>query len=601
MTDTTSLPALSAVDWNRLSPHPRLFANAARIDALKEAKDPVSLQLKSLLQKDAEKKRAAGALTYPATGFLMDPVRKVQGRILTLALQYRLTGDKRCGERARKELLQLADLPEWRPGHFLDVGEAALAAGVGLDWLYDELTPAERDRVASAIVRNALLPSLDVPEGTNSWVNGDFNWNQVCHAGLVASALAVAEREPALARRVVERAVENLPKAGAVYAPDGSYPEGPSYWSYGTTFHVILVEALRSAFGTSCGLEKMPGFLKTTDFMAQMVGPTGNDFDFSDYHHRAPSEPVLLWFARETGSSEAAREELTNLARRQAQPDLPLSRHLALELLWWDPTLPPLSPTPPLPLHWTATGHLPVAVLRSAWNDPNATYLAIKGGTPNQSHGHMDVGSFVLEADGVRWALDLGTESYNLMRAAKLDLWSYAQNSTRWTTFRVGPEGHNLLRFDGAAQNIEGRGEIRTLPEAGGASGNIVDLTTLYAGQVTKAERTVRLFPDRSVTITDSWTAGPKAVSATVQWLTRAGVTRTAHGVRLSQAGRSLDLAITASAPLTVAIEDVSQPRQPQDSANPGLQRIVIRVETGSGRTGEIALRAIPEGVSRGN
>jgi hypothetical protein len=96
--------------------------------------------------------------------------------------------------------------------------------------------------------------------------------------------------------------------------PRRFYAEGPSYWAYGTTFHVILVEALRSAFGTSCGLEQMPGFRKTTDFMAQIVGPTGQDYNFSDYHPRVDSEPVLLWFARELGRRDPAREELKNLA-----------------------------------------------------------------------------------------------------------------------------------------------------------------------------------------------------------------------------------------------------------------------------------------------
>jgi hypothetical protein len=57
-------------------------------------------------------------------------------------------------------------------------------------------------------------------------VDGDFNWNQVCHSGLVVGALAIAEREPELARRIVDRAVRYVPKAGAVYAPDGSTPKG---------------------------------------------------------------------------------------------------------------------------------------------------------------------------------------------------------------------------------------------------------------------------------------------------------------------------------------------------------------------------------------
>jgi hypothetical protein len=593
--------------WRRLPDHPRLFADAARVRSVNGQKDPVTRQIVALLREDAERKLAARDLSYPATGFLFGAVRNVQGRILTLALTYRLTGERRYFERARHELLRLADLPEWRPSHFLDVGEAALAAGVGLDWLYADLTPPERDRVVGSIVRNALLPSLDVPEGKGGWVDGELNWNQVCHGGLTVGALAVAEREPELARRIVARALKNLPYAAAVYAPDGTYPEGPSYWSYGTTFHVMLIEALRSCFGTSYGLEGAPGFLKTADFLAQMVGPTGRDYDFSDYHRREPSEPVLLWFARERLRRGAAREELDNLARLAADPPKAvsgghLSRHLALGLLWWEPRLLRASPGAevPLPLCWVAGGRLPMAVLRSAWDDPDAVYLALKGGTPNQSHGHMDVGSFILEADGVRWALDLGTESYDRMRAAKLDLWSYAQDSSRWTTFRVGPEGHNILRFDGGRQNVAGRAEVRPLPpEKGTGGGAVVDLTPLYRGQVERVRRSVRLNTDRSVEIEDEWTAGGHPVEASWQWLTRAGVTRTPEGgLMLREAGRTLRLIPRGSESLRVEVEDVSRPRGPQDSPNPGLSRIVIRLRTDARTTTKLSMRAIPGGVA---
>jgi len=74
-----------------------------------------------------------------------------------------------------------------------------------------------------------------------------------------------------------------------------------------------------------------------------------------------------------------------------------------------------------------------------------------------------------------RRALDLGTESYDKMRAAKLDLWNYAQTSSRRNTFRVGPEGHNILRFNGEQQQIDGKAEITLLPTPPGSSGNVVD------------------------------------------------------------------------------------------------------------------------------
>ena len=55
-----------------------------------------------------------------------------------------------------------------------------------------------------------------------------------------------------------------------------------------------------------------------------------------------------------------------------------------------------------------------VAFLRSAWGDPNAIFVGFKGGDNKANHSHLDLGSFVLDALGVRWALDLGSDDYNL-------------------------------------------------------------------------------------------------------------------------------------------------------------------------------------------
>ena len=54
------------------------------------------------------------------------------------------------------------------------------------------------------------------------------------------------------------------------------------------------------------------------------------------------------------------------------------------------------------------------AVFR-AWTDPEALYLAFKGGNNQANHGHMDIGSFVLDAGGkgggVRCSMRLKVDS----------------------------------------------------------------------------------------------------------------------------------------------------------------------------------------------
>ncbi len=241
-------------------------------------------------------------------------------------------------------------------------------------------------------------------------------------------------------------------------------------------------------------------------------------------------------------------------------------------------------------MHWTAGGELPIAVMRSAWNDPWATWVAVKGGTPNGSHAHMDIGSFVLEAGGVRWAVDPGTERYDLMRAAGIDMWNYTQESTRWTTFRVGPDGHNILRINGAMQQVDGKATIHSFALDNGDVGDNVDLSSVYRGQVERMNRQVTLHPDRSATITDEWLCGPHPVEVSWQWLTQATVSSMESGLLLQQQEQTLTLTVSGKADTAVSIEDVSSPVSAQDSPNPGLTRIVIRQTTNPQSAGKLVV-----------
>jgi len=99
-------------------------------------------------------------------------------------------------------------------------------------------------------------------------------------------------------------------------------------------------------------------------------------------------------------------------------------------------------------------------MFRSSWTDPNATYLAIKGGSPGVSHGHMDVGSFIIDAAGWRWAVDLGPESYNKIESRGMDLWDRSPGAERWTIFRYNNFSHNTLVVNGQPQHVTAEAPI---------------------------------------------------------------------------------------------------------------------------------------------
>ena len=115
------------------------------------------------------------------------------------------------------------------------------------------------------------------------------------------------------------------------------------------------------------------------------------------------------------------------------------------------------------PLDWFANdskSKVHVAFMRSAWSDKHALFASLKAGELQVSHGHLDSGSFIIEANGVRWANDLGSEKEIYDRN---DSWSTKQDSFRWKFFRANNWGHNTLTIDGKIQQAAGKSQTGDL------------------------------------------------------------------------------------------------------------------------------------------
>jgi hypothetical protein len=91
---------------------------------------------------------------------LLDKSRTCLKRVVHLAFAYRMTGEKRYLERARKEMLTAAEFTDWNPSHFLDVAEMTAALAIGYDWLHEALDPTARASIRQALVEKGLKQSL---------------------------------------------------------------------------------------------------------------------------------------------------------------------------------------------------------------------------------------------------------------------------------------------------------------------------------------------------------------------------------------------------------------------------------------------------------
>ena len=285
----------------RLSGHPRLLLQKGEEKTLKKMimKDVIWKDIhQSLLNEAAEIVQLPLNERIKTGRRLLSVSRENLRRIFILSYAYRMTRKGEFLKRAESEMLKAASFSDWNPSHFLDVGEMTMALAIGYDWLYPQLSAQTKKVIEDAIVEKGLKPSFD--ERYNWFVNAVHNWSQVCHAGVTYGALAVWEKEPALACTVVNRAIEKISIPMGHYAPDGAYPEGIGYWDYGTSFNVMFLSAIEKIFGTDYGLSELPGFLKTGEYILHMVTPNLKNFAYSDNGINAFFTPTMFWFYSKT-------------------------------------------------------------------------------------------------------------------------------------------------------------------------------------------------------------------------------------------------------------------------------------------------------------
>ena len=429
---------------------------------------------------------------------LLDKSREALRRIFFLSYAYRVTDNAKYLQRAEKEMLAIAMFSDWNPTHFLDVAEMTMAVSIGYDWLYNDLSQNSRTIIKEAILKKGIDPSLD--SNYNSWLKGTNNWNQVCNAGMAYGAMAIYEDYPELSAKIINRAIESIALPMGDYAPDGAYPEGYGYWGYGTSFNVMFISALERLFGKDFNLSQMPGFLKTAGYMENMTGPSGDPFNYSDAGNKGSLHPAMFWFAQKLKDLSLLWVERSRLIN--SSPESHIKNRLLPAILLWSNGIRINSITPPKTKMWVGKGKTPVALMRTSWTD-SGIFLGMKGGSPSAGHAHMDVGSFVMEADGERWAMDFGMQKYESLESKGVQLWGRTQDAQRWEVFRYNNFVHNTLTINGQLQKVKGYAPIIGASFDPQFMNATTDLTQLYKGAVNKAIRGVGIVDQKYVVVRD--------------------------------------------------------------------------------------------------
>ena len=363
--------------------------------------------------------------------------RENHDRMLACTLMYLITEEEKYAQRAYLEMYASACFVDWNPYHFLDVGEMALELGLCYDWLYHWMSPWQRKYIREAIVKNgiyAIMEDIQDKPRKRSWNwRGELadNWRMVI-TGVGVSALAVMDElegeELEYAKTAAEQTLFDIRRALSLFAPLGAYEEGCNYWGYAMEYFAFYMKSLLTAVGSDFGYVDVPGMRLTNQYMMAVNGlvSTFNYHDCGEADSNLP--PEMMFLAEYFGNYSEALPRIHSIMTEKEEASRVINDMLHYNPVFCKARTKEAPKDSCLPI-------AEIATMRSGW-DAADLYLGFHCDDPigGEGHDHMDSGTFVLDSQGERFFLDLGSDSYNIPNYRHC--------------YRVRAEGHNTVIFN---------------------------------------------------------------------------------------------------------------------------------------------------------
>jgi hypothetical protein len=307
-----------------LPPHPRLLLTPARAAAIKAT---IATNAQAAAYYRGVASQAASVLPLPPVarppngGDVLGAARNALVRTYVLGAMWRLTGNATYAVRGAEELLSFTtSWSDWQPiDNALVMGELSHAAAIGMDWLYDYLSGAQRAAIVAGLVQRGVAPFAAAyagGEAENWWVCRSSNWASVTNsgAGLASLALLGEAGAPPYLPALLANATQNAQCSAAAplawgtgggLAPDGAWWEGSMYSGYVLRYVVPFATALEGAMGDA-SLLNLPGLLDAPLFQVASMDAQYRYFNWADCVEGQETLAMLLATAERGGFAGAA-------------------------------------------------------------------------------------------------------------------------------------------------------------------------------------------------------------------------------------------------------------------------------------------------------
>ncbi len=467
---------LAAFNQNMAGVHPRVIITQKDIEEIKynyNTKDYYKNWVDTIIA-DADRYLTAEYYSFDeATGSFSSGARRgIRDRVIYLGIAYFMTGDLKYPQRAYNELVSAGNFKHWRHDiEYLDTAEMMVTFAIGYDWFFDVWTDTQKKWIADTVMEKGMKHSranyYGVATGTSTWWSTtDTNWNACCNHGTTAAAIALMDEYPELCSDLVSKALRGAEPMLRNFYPSGAWFEGTGYYSYIMEHMSMWVNSLKNSFGTDYNLMKAPSLDISGDYIIAIDGPVAsNNFHDASEGHSIP--PTLSFLATTYDKMSYCGERLNAIEFYGSGVHF-------FDILYW-PTEFERGAKADLPKD-LSFGTTELAVMRSEYSNPEATYLSYHAGAVVEQHSHVDAGTFVMDMSGVRWAIDLGADDYNADGY-------FEQYGRRNNYYRVRAEGHNCVVIDpdeSSGQNLYAFMPIKSLESGESSAFSTVDLTPAY-------------------------------------------------------------------------------------------------------------------------
>ncbi len=561
---------------------PRMIQNAAGWAAVKAqiATDPVLAKMMVALKASGEDLLKDPGLTRINGDTGGEGPKAIYRMGLLGALHY-CDGDLKWQDKGTQELLALTDkisFRDWHPDLMDNVADMVVAVSLGYDWFYSSLNAQQKTEVRTFLTQkgiDALIAHLDgeaIPETAKGTSGGQTeakgkaapkkapakkgedktppdSMEMAAASALLLAAISLVDDEPTVAKKAADAAAKVFGRGILRFAPAGVWPEGMQAGEEVMDYVVMVAQSLKAAAGRDLSLSLLEGIPQFGIARMHLIGPTGQNFNFGDASGAALTRPwVATWLCGAHGNpgiravAAGAKQAVSSSYFGQAGHVMYYNPHAA-----GDGTADAFE--------YAMPGGL-VATARSGWQNTDL-FIAVKGGENEDPNAQLDIGSFVLDAGGQRWGIELGAEGDKVGGFKPA-----ADRTKRYDLYLEGTRGQNTLTIDGNQDLDASAGVLlgASTPEKGLA---VVDMSKAYSKHAKDAHRGAMVVRGSKPYLVLQDDLIMKN-SGTLTWSmhTKAEIVATGNTAKLTQGGKTLVATIVSPAGASFSSENPPIPEK---------------------------------------